>query len=166
MKTPDAEHPIRVFLASGRWRVRYANQVIADTDAAMILEEAGHEPVVFFPRPDVETGYLSRTDFTSHCPYKGDAVFFTLLRHGEFAENAVWSFEEPYPAVEQIAGMLAFSPRQTEIYPIPLEEASRRQEDRTTVDEVVLHTDSGSGESQARHWPANVSMPDATEDQP
>jgi hypothetical protein len=28
------------------------------------------------------------------------------------------------------------------------------------VDDVVLHTDSGSGASQAEHWPPNVDMPD------
>lgn len=141
-------------------------QGIADTDAAMILQEAGHAPMVLFPRHGVETVYSSRTGRPSHCPYKGGAVFYTLLRNGEFAEKAVCPFEEPYPAVEPIAGMLAFSPRHTEVYAIPLADASRRQEDPVSVDEVVLHVHRGSGESQARHWPVNVSMPDGTEERP
>lgn len=33
---------------------------------------------------------------------------------------------------------------------------------RKEVDEVVRHTDSGSGASQAEHWPPNVDAPEET----
>ena len=42
-----------------------------------------------------------------HC-VSGDAAYYTLTAGGSVARNAVWTYEQPYPAVGQIAGHLAF----------------------------------------------------------
>jgi uncharacterized protein (DUF427 family) len=57
---------------------------------------------------------LERTQHTTHCPYKGDASYFTATAGGLVRENAVWSYEDPYPAVRQIAGHLAFYPNKVD----------------------------------------------------
>lgn len=169
MKTPGPDHPIAIAPARGRVRVEYAGHVIADTQDALVLTEATLPPVVYFPRADVAMEYFARTDRRTHCPYKGDAAYYTLNMDGEMSENAVWTYESPFPAVSQIEGRLAFYPDRVDIYaydpdaprgahrgPVRWDEesASRRE-----VDEVVRHTDSGSGNSQAAHWPPNVSPP-------
>jgi uncharacterized protein (DUF427 family) len=51
-----------------------------------------------------------RTEHSSHCPYKGDASYFSLNVDGKTAENAVWSYEQPFPAMAEIEGRLAFYP--------------------------------------------------------
>ncbi|MFZ0109827.1 MAG: DUF427 domain-containing protein, partial [Pseudolabrys sp.] len=49
-------------------------------------------------------------DHRTHCPYKGDASYFSIDADGRSAENAVWSYEQPYPAMAQIKDYLAFYP--------------------------------------------------------
>jgi hypothetical protein len=116
--------------------------------------------------------YLSRTDRGTHCPYKGDAAYYTVLMDGQFAENAVWTYEHPFPAMEAIAERLSFYPEKIEVYQVDAAELDARRrgapdlpgagrEDTVSVDEVVQHTDSGSGAAQKSPWPTNVSAPDA-----
>ena len=53
---------------------------------------------------------LKPTAHASHCPYKGDANYFSIVAGGSTADNAVWSYEQPFPAMAEIAGYLAFYP--------------------------------------------------------
>lgn len=165
MKTPGPDHPIILEPAANRWRARFAGHVIADSADALILRESTYPPVIYFPRIDVEMGFMSRTDRGTHCPYKGDASYFTVLMDGQFAENAVWTYEQPFPAMEAIEGRLAFYTDKIEVYEVAEAAANphhRRDPDEDyaiTVDDVVQHTDSGSGASQRDHWPANVTTP-------
>ena len=81
-----------------------------------MLQEASYPPVVYFPREDVSMSFLTRTAHATHCPYKGDAAYYTLQMDGHFAENAIWTYEEPYPAMSAIAGRLAFYTNKVEVY--------------------------------------------------
>ncbi len=119
MKLPGPDHPISVVPAGRRMRARIGPHVIANTAAAMELTEATYPAVIYFPRADVETGFLSKTDRTSHCPYKGDASYYSILIDGEVLENVVWSYESPFPAMEAIIGLLAFYTDRVEIYAAP-----------------------------------------------
>jgi uncharacterized protein (DUF427 family) len=57
-----------------------------------------------------------KTDHSTHCPYKGDASYFTIVgEDGTRVENAVWSYETPFPAMKEIAGYLAFYPNKVEL---------------------------------------------------
>lgn len=155
MLIPGPDHPITIKSGRTRWRASYENHVIADSGDALVLEESSLGPVVYFPREDVSMEYFSRTDRTTHCPYKGDAAYYTVLMDGHFAENAVWSYEDPYPSVEAIRGRLAFYPDKIEVYPVE-DAVVNPKGAHTDVDEVVLHTDSGDGNSQKDHWPPNT----------
>lgn len=53
---------------------------------------------------------LRPTAHSTHCPYKGDASYFSIEADGRMAVNAVWSYAMPYPAMAAIAGHLAFYP--------------------------------------------------------
>ena len=92
--------------------------VIADTGDALTLTEADYPPVQYLPREDVEMGFLSKTEKHTMCPYKGEASYYTLHIEGRILENAVWSYEDPYPAMEQIRGRLAFYPDKVEVYEV------------------------------------------------
>ncbi|WP_374573097.1 DUF427 domain-containing protein [Phenylobacterium sp.] len=158
MKIPGPDHPIVIKPAAKRWRARFGEHVIADSNDALILTEASYKPVVYFPRQDVSMEFLSRTDRSTHCPYKGDASYFTLIMDGQFADNVVWSYEEPFPAMEEIRGRLAFYPDRVEVYEVDDAEVNPHHA-VDSVDDVVLHTDAGDGHSQREHWPANVTRP-------
>jgi uncharacterized protein (DUF427 family) len=114
MKLPGPDHPITIAPADMRVRVTFAGKVIADTTRALVLEEAGYAPVFYIPRQDADISLFARSAHRTHCPYKGDASHFTLDVSGRRAENAAWSYEQPYPAMREIAGHLAFYPNRVD----------------------------------------------------
>src|SRR5207237_1221095 len=90
MKIPGPDHPITITPATTRWQATFHGHLIADSGEAVVLQEANYPPVVYFPRKDVEMSFMARTPHTTHCPYKGDATYFTMTRDGEIVENALW----------------------------------------------------------------------------
>jgi uncharacterized protein (DUF427 family) len=121
MKIPGPDHPITITPSPKRMRARVGDHVIADTADALILKEASYPEVVYFPRADVEMGFFSKTDRSTNCPYKGDASYFTLHIDGEVKENAIWSYETPYPAMHQIKDFVAFYPNQAIVYAVDMD---------------------------------------------
>ena len=110
MKHPSADHPITVTPTKGRVQVKFGGRVIADSTRAKTLQEASYPPVQYIPREDAEMTMLQSTAHKTQCPYKGEASYFSVQANGKSAENAVWSYEHPYPAVAEIEGHLAFYP--------------------------------------------------------
>jgi uncharacterized protein (DUF427 family) len=153
IKVPGPDHPITLTRAQGRVRALFQGHEIADSANALLLAEAHYEPVWYFPREDVAMGYFGRTDQDTLCPYKGHASYFTVRRDGVIAENAAWSYEEPYPAMAAIQGRIAFYPDAVEIHETQDGSVS------ASPDAVVLHTDSGAGVSQREHWRATTDDP-------
>ena len=64
----------------------------------------------YIPRADVDMSLLESTDHLTHCPYKGDASYFSIPVGGARSANAVWSYERPHAAVAVIRDHLAFYP--------------------------------------------------------
>ena len=110
MKVPGPEHPIEIEPNTARVVVTVERNVIADTLMALTLREAGYPPVQYIPRRDVDMTALSRTDHATYCPYKGDASYYSVLAGAWRSLNAVWSYEEPFPAMAEIKDYLAFYP--------------------------------------------------------
>jgi uncharacterized protein (DUF427 family) len=115
-KIPGPDHPITISPSHERVRVRLGGDVIADTSDALDLKESTYPVVRYIPRKAVQMDRLVKTDHSTHCPYKGDASYFSILAEdGTRVENAVWSYETPFPAMKQITGYLAFYPNKVEI---------------------------------------------------
>jgi uncharacterized protein (DUF427 family) len=114
MKLPGPDHPITITPTGQRVRVTFAGQTIADTTRALTLQEAAYPPVFYIPREDADMSLLTRSPHRSHCPYKGDASYFTISAGGKTADNAVWSYEQPFPAMREIEGRLAFYPNRVD----------------------------------------------------
>ena len=110
MKIPGPDHPITITPTGGRIVVTVAGKVIADTRHALTLKEAGYPAVQYIPRADVDMSLLARSDHKTYCPYKGDASYYSIPSGGERARDAVWTYEDAYPAMEAIKGHLAFYP--------------------------------------------------------
>ncbi|HMN73464.1 MAG TPA: DUF427 domain-containing protein [Rhodoblastus sp.] len=115
LKTPDASHPITIAPSQKRVRVLFNGKVVADTTRALDLKEASYPVVRYIPRADADLFFFKRSARTTHCPYKGDASYFSLVDGERRAENAVWTYEAPGDAVAAIAGHLAFYPDKVEI---------------------------------------------------
>jgi len=110
MKLPGPDHPIDIAPNPKRVRVLFAGRVVADTARALTLKETTYAPVQYIPREDVDMALLTRTEHSTHCPYKGDASYYTVMAGERTAVNAVWSYEQPFPAMAEIAGHVAFYP--------------------------------------------------------
>jgi len=110
MKEPGPDHPITIAPNDKRVRVIFAGKVIADSRRALTLRETTYPPMQYIPRDDVDMTALRASDHHSHCPYKGDASYYSIEAGGRSAENAVWSYQQPYPAVKDIGAYLCFYP--------------------------------------------------------
>ena len=113
-KIPDASHPITIVRNPHRVIVTAGGKVIADTTHALTLQEAAYSPVHYIPREDAALELLKRTDHGTHCPYKGDASYFSIPAAGKRGENAVWTYEAPHASVAAIKDHLAFYPDQVD----------------------------------------------------
>jgi len=110
IEIPGPDHPISIQRNPARVVVSVAGHVVADTRSALTLREADYSPVQYIPREDVDLSQLERTDHATYCPYKGDCGYYSIRAGGRKSVNAVWSYEDPYPAVAQIKGHVAFYP--------------------------------------------------------
>lgn len=115
MKVPGPDHPITITPNTKRVRVTVDGVVVADTTHALTLKEASYPAVQYVPRQDTNMELLRRTDRTTHCPYKGDAAYFSIVANGKTLENSIWSYETPFPAMTEITGRLAFYPDKVKI---------------------------------------------------
>jgi uncharacterized protein (DUF427 family) len=114
MKLPGPDHPITIARNGKRVRVTFGGKTIADSSNALVLNEAAYKPVFYIPRADAAVEALTRSDHASHCPYKGDASHFSISAGGKTKENAVWSYEQPFPAMAEIKDHLAFYPNRVD----------------------------------------------------
>jgi uncharacterized protein (DUF427 family) len=106
------QHRVTTEPAKQRVRVALNGEVIADTRDAIALHESMSSshvvgPVVYYiPRKDVKMDRLVRSSHKTHCPFKGDASYFSIGKE----KDAVWSYEQPYDELMPIRELLAFYP--------------------------------------------------------
>jgi class 3 adenylate cyclase/uncharacterized protein (DUF427 family) len=104
----DAAYRMVVEPCGKRLRVVFAGETIADSTEALVLHETRLPPVYYFPRQDVRMDLLRRTAQRTHCPFKGNASYWSIAAGDQVAENAVWSYENPLQDAQAIRGYLAF----------------------------------------------------------
>lgn len=102
------EHRLYLEPVAKRLRAVVAGEVVVDTSRARLLHETGPMPVYYVPDGDVRQDLLSPTDHTTHCPFKGDASYWTVTVGDEVRENAVWSYPQPIEGAPPLAGLVAF----------------------------------------------------------
>lgn len=115
MKLPGPDHPITITQNPRRVRVTVGDILIAESAKALTLKEAKYPAVQYVPREDANMALLERTERTTHCPYKGDASYYSIRADGKTLDNAIWTYETPFPAMAEISGHLAFYPDKVKI---------------------------------------------------
>jgi uncharacterized protein (DUF427 family) len=110
MTSPSHPHAITIEPNPHRVQVIFNGAVVADTRRALALREGPLPPAQYIPREDVNMACLHPTTHSTHCPFKGDASYFTVSAGGQTAENAVWTYEAPLPGVGDIKDYVAFYP--------------------------------------------------------
>jgi uncharacterized protein (DUF427 family) len=90
-----------------RLRALIGDRVVLDTTGAHLLHETGIRPVPYVPIADIDPELLERSDTISHCPFKGDASYWSLRAGDDLRADAVWSYEEPRPEASWLRGFAA-----------------------------------------------------------
>jgi uncharacterized protein (DUF427 family) len=86
-----------------RIRGLIGGETVIDTVAGRLLYEAGLKPVLYVPEEDVRADLVERTDHSTHCPFKGDAAYWTA----NGVENALWGYPEPIETASWLRGYVA-----------------------------------------------------------
>ncbi|MDT7040805.1 DUF427 domain-containing protein [Candidatus Nitronereus thalassa] len=110
MSAPGHAHAISIEKTHHRITVTFNGTVIADTTRAFILKEGPLPPAIYIPREDVQMSHLERTTHSTHCPFKGDASYYSVNVKGSTAKDAVWTYEAPIDSVALIKNYLSFYP--------------------------------------------------------
>lgn len=86
-------------MATARWN----GEIIAQSDDTRIVE-GNH----YFPIDSVRREFLVPSESTSHCPWKGDARYYTVRAGGAEKADAAWYYPEPKDAAKEIKDHVAF----------------------------------------------------------
>ena len=108
VKIPGPDHPITITSSGDHVVVRSGESTIADSRSTLLLREANYPPVRYIPLADVDRSQLAASEVTTYCPYKGDASYYSITAGAERGTDAVWFYDDPYPAVAEIKGHVAF----------------------------------------------------------
>lgn len=79
------------------------NTLIAESDDT-VLVEGNH----YFPEAALKREYVTFSNHTTFCPWKGHASYYSLLVNGELNPDAVWYYADPKPEAEMVRGRVAF----------------------------------------------------------
>ena len=102
------DYEIRIEPVARQVRVEFNDVCIADSTRALVLHETRLPPAYYFPPEDVRMDLLVQNDFSTHCPFKGNASYWSLKVGTQIVENAAWAYQEPFPEAGEIRGHLSF----------------------------------------------------------
>lgn len=92
----------------GRIQAQLNGLTLADSRQALVMYETRLDPVYYFPPQDVRTDLLISSKHHTHCPFRGNASYWSARVGQEVEEDLVWSYEEPYAEAKQIEKYMAF----------------------------------------------------------
>ena len=87
-----------------RMRALLDGHALLDSVRPKLLFETGILPVLYVPIEDLTEEYLEGSDHTTHCPFKGDARYWSLRVGDRVVENAVWYYPEPLGTAAWLRG--------------------------------------------------------------
>lgn len=90
-----------------RIRALFGGEVVLDTVRGMLLHETNLLPQLYVPWDDIDGGRLTPTEHSTHCPFKGDAAYWSMSVGEHTATNAVWSYPKPIETASWLDGYAA-----------------------------------------------------------
>lgn len=88
--------------------VRAGNTIVASSTKAKLLSETPYPKVFYIPFEDIDFDQLGKSERSTHCPYKGDASYWSVLPAGETGKDAMWAYERPFDEMTEIRNHGAF----------------------------------------------------------
>ena len=91
-----------------RVRALLGDRVVLDTVRGQLLHETNILPVLYAPIEDIDADLLEPSDKHTHCPFKGDASYWSLRDGERFSKDAIWTYREPHDDASWLRGHAAF----------------------------------------------------------
>ena len=105
----DVKERITIEACESRARASFRGQTLAESKRALILHEQGYAPRVYFPKADARMSLARVSAHKTHCPFKGDAAYWSFSIGGDTLENVAWGYPEPLPKIRDIAEYISFA---------------------------------------------------------
>ncbi len=106
----DYPRPPRVEPSAAVVEVVLAGRVVARSRQSLRVLETSHPPTYYLPSDAFDPGVLRAADGSSWCEWKGRASYYDLVAGGRVAAAAAWTYLEPTPGFEVLAGAVAVMP--------------------------------------------------------
>jgi uncharacterized protein (DUF427 family) len=107
---------VDILPSSRHVRVEVDGVTVAESTSPRLLFETGLPPRYYLPKTDVRLDLMVPTDSVTHCPYKGQAEWWSVRANGSIHEDLAWSYRTPLPESQKIAGLVAFYNEKVDIY--------------------------------------------------
>jgi uncharacterized protein (DUF427 family) len=111
----DPHTRVDILPSSRHVRVEVDGVTVAESTSPRMLFETGLPVRYYLPKTHVRMDLLEPTDSVSHCPYKGQAEWWSVRANGVH-EDLAWSYRTPLPESQKIAGLIAFYNEKVDIY--------------------------------------------------
>ncbi len=107
---------VDILPSSRHVRIEVDGVTIAETSKPTLLFETNLPVRYYLPKTHIRMDLLTPTESTSHCPYKGDAEYWSLALGDSVKADIAWSYRTPLPESQKIAGLISFYPEKVELY--------------------------------------------------
>jgi uncharacterized protein (DUF427 family) len=107
---------VDILPSSRHVRVEVDGVTLADTTKPSLLFETGHRTRYYLPKTHVRMDVLTPSESVTHCPYKGQAEYWSLQLGDRLIEDVAWSYPAPLPESIRVAGMICFYDEKAAVY--------------------------------------------------
>src|SRR5918992_1423778 len=107
---------VDILPSSRHVRVEVDGVTVAESAKPTLLFETGLPTRYYLPKTHVRMDLLTATEYVSHCPYKGQAEWWSVRAGDEVHENLTWSYRTPLPESQKVSGLVAFYTEKVDIY--------------------------------------------------
>jgi uncharacterized protein (DUF427 family) len=107
---------IDILPSSRHLRIEIDGVTVAESSNPTLLFETGLPVRYYLPKTHVRLDLLTHTDSESHCPYKGQAEYWSVRTGDTVHEDIAWSYPTPLPESLGVAGHIAFYDEKVDVF--------------------------------------------------
>jgi uncharacterized protein (DUF427 family) len=107
---------VDILPSSRHLRVEVDGVTVAESHKPTLLFETRLPVRYYLPKSHVRMGLLTATDSVTHCPYKGQAEYWSVRTGDEVRADLAWSYRTPLPESQKVAGLIAFYNERADIH--------------------------------------------------
>jgi uncharacterized protein (DUF427 family) len=107
---------VDILRSSRHVRVEVDGETIAESTSPTLLFETGLPVRYYLPKTHVRMDLLTPTDSVTHCPYKGQAEWWSVRGGEGVRDDLAWSYRTPLPESQKIAGLVSFYNEKVDLY--------------------------------------------------